>query len=218
LVYVLPAHRLDSTPPSHDLSNPNRRSQVVNIDVQQASTLRYPNVVVSELVRRSARDDLLRAFSMSDDWAQLNWIEVTLSLLPSPHVDSTMIQLAKGGVQEEQGYLAVLYLAQEGRCWALEQLNRQYAKLPISSMEKVDVVALFSRYKYSPTAENLAETIEAMLVNLGDAALQALIIMYPSGRPNFDGPMAAQSYWKRYVAHHRRDSSASLCISNPVHK
>jgi len=178
----------------------------------------YRQAVVDELVRRKASDALLDAFDTTNDWSQLKWIEVTLSRLRDPDVDSLMRRHAEGmweGQYIGKAYLAALYLAKQGKCFGLEQLNRHYGELPISSLERAQVATLFGKYKYYPAAENLTQTIYTMVLNLGDASLEALTAMYPEAQPDVtagptDGYLGSlQDYWEKYVAAHPQVSSGT---------
>ena len=208
LAFVLPLRQPDVAA-TQNLPNP--RARTVTINVEPTSRVHYPELVVNELVRRKPVNQLLDALKESNDWAQDNWLEVALSRVRGSTVDSTMAALARAGADNALGYLALLYFAEIGTPWALLQLDCQYAELPISSMERVDVVRLFGKYKFYPAALNLAETLDAMYLNLGDAALQSLLAMYPEGRSQFDSPVAAAAYWKRYLEEQMGAAHAPSC-------
>lgn len=198
LTNMLPSQEAES--PVTSVSRKGRAS----VEVELAAPPTYLVDVVIELVRRRAGRDLLDAFAKKNDWIQLHWIVFALSLLHDSEIDSIMAQYAQtswGGLKNGKGFLAAIYLAEQGRCLGLEVLNRHYDELPISSLERVHVVSLFGKYRYLPAARNLVETIDAMLVTLGDATLEALSEMYPDA-PVDPAAGSVRTFWEKYVAQH----------------
>ncbi len=181
---------------------------VVQLSITPAASLPYPEAVVEELVRRHASSELLQAFDTTIDMIQLSWLLQTLGRIRGAAVDSALAAIATAPdtldprTIEERTYFALKYFAEVGTPWALRILNCNYDRWPVSSMERADIVSLFGTYKYYPSTPNLAATIDAALVNLGDAALTGLEVMFPEGRKDFRGPEEATTYWKRYVSQH----------------
>jgi hypothetical protein len=181
---------------------------VVQLSITPAATLPYPEAVVEELVRRHASSELLQAFDTTIDMIQLSWLQQTLGRMRGAAVDSAVAAIATAPdtldprTMEERTYFALKYFVEVGTPWALRILNCNYHRWPVSSMERADIVSLFGRHKYYPSAPNLAATIDAALINLGDAALTSLELMFPKGRKDFKGPEEATNYWKRYVSQH----------------
>ncbi|HXI03554.1 MAG TPA: hypothetical protein VNI57_10295 [Candidatus Saccharimonadales bacterium] len=187
-----------------------------SMEMTLSSDLPYPTSVIDELVRRKATALLLQTFETSQDDLQLDWVEVALERLRDAQTDAEMSRLAEAGVREHRGYLAVLYFAETGAGWALTTLNCDYYHLRLSSLEKVDVVVLFGKYKHYPAAPTLADTLEAALNYLSRAALKSLKAMYPKGRDQFrlDGLRSKETaarYWKRYIEKNPVEAAPDSC-------
>ena len=198
------------SPPAGPVTAAARDSEhrAFSLSITPASSLPYPEAVVEELVRRQPTAELLRAFNDPADLVQLSWLEATFERIRTPAVDSGLTLIAgqpdtlDPNFIREPTYYALKYFARDGKPWALRILSCEYTRWPVSSMERAEVVPLFGEYKYYPAAPNLAETIDAMFLNLGDAAMTALKQMFPEGRTDFRSPMEAADYWRQYIGSH----------------
>src|SRR5207253_5375953 len=117
--------------PSRVLGRQSRPSgdslgKTVTIRLRQDSGLSYVDAVVSELVQRTPRRELLQAFDTSRDYVQLSWLEHVLVELRSPQADSGLVHYATMSGREERQYFALKYFAEGGTRWAFDILNCHY--------------------------------------------------------------------------------------------
>ncbi len=200
-VYLLRSPGLDNAQPTHDSTG----DRAVTIPVRADSGLSYLDAVIGELVRRRPFEDLVRPFRAPVvGHIQLAWLEEVFARLRGPEADSALKPFATADETDETQYFALKYFAKAGAPWALDILNCHYFEYPTSSFEWSEIVTLFGKYKYYPAGRNLATTIGAALVNLGDASLQSLLMLYPEGRSDFRSSEEGTRYWTRYVAKHSR--------------
>jgi hypothetical protein len=210
MVSLVPSRALRDRPRSFRDSVRN----VVNIPITADSSLSYLDDVVAELVRRRPYSDLLNAFASSLDFVQQTWIVEVLAHLRSPEADSALKVFATEPDSDYTQYLALKYFAESGASWALAILNCHYFNYPVSSLEWSAIVTLFGEYRYYPAGLNLANTLNAALVNLGDAAEQSLIALYPEAHPDYHSPEEASKFWMRYVKEHQKHEYARTCMSH----
>lgn len=141
--------------------------------------------IEGELIKRKAVDSTYKFFSKIEHLTDLHWTSMILTALRSKHVDDLLRRDATGDLTL-RAYFANSYFAETGQEFALANLNKNYYQYEIPSFAWADTVTLFGKYKYYPAKANLVSTINAAEVNLGDASLESLEMLYPETKPQVD--------------------------------
>jgi hypothetical protein len=151
--------------------------------------------IQQELVRRRVDRALIDAYRRSRDVVQQTQLVATLYELEGGSVVKFMRTLATEDT-ELSNYYALQYLGSRGDRRALEILNKNYFKYPVSSLQWSFTVALFGKYRFRPAVENLIESLNAASLNLAGAALESLQMIFPGSPPEFGSPIEAQRYFR----------------------
>lgn len=164
------------------------------------NTSRHQNpvhAIAMELVRRRSYSALLRRFGDSRDLAQESWVEKILSTIRDPVSDSGMTVFAKRTL-DVRSFFALKYFARVGTPWALEILDSNYGQYTVPSYEWAEIVELFGFYRYTPAAHHIAESIGSF-PDIGVAAIESLVAMYPAGKDRFETAVDARQYWLLFL-------------------
>ena len=101
----------------------------------------------------------------------------------------------------DQNLVAAEYFGKRCEAPALAVLNRNYARYPISSVQRATVARIFGDCHYRPAVPNLVRSVDAMVMNLGIAAHEALTKIYPEAHISEGrSPEDCAAAWRRYVA------------------
>jgi len=155
-------------------------------------------VIHDELVRRAPVDTLIAAFGRAADDAQRATLLQVLYHIDDKQIDSALRGCATPGATEE-AYYCLNYLAKRGDTTALRLLNDHYYEYPISSLQWSYTVALFGKFQYRRATENLLESVDAASGNVGGAAVEALLELYPGAPRDFASAEEAKEKLRRYL-------------------
>jgi hypothetical protein len=161
----------------------------------------YAAGVEQELVTRHPVADMADIFSRTEDKAQQAWIVDVFSQMHDPQADARMHGFMTPGL-DEKNYLAARYFAGKCDAPALKILNQNYGKYGISSLERASLAKIFGACRYTPAVPNLADSINAMILNLGQAAHDSLSRMYPDAHIAATNPTEMQKAWQSYIRAH----------------
>ncbi len=203
------------------LSGPPARSptdstgHVVTLRAREDSSLSYLQSIIGELTRRRPLTALTEALTHSRDLVQLSWVEEALSRMRGPDVHSVLKQIAMIPRTDWAQYFALKYFAELGSLWALAILSCHYEQYAIYGLEWSQTITLFGRYHYYPAAGHLVRQVAVANMNVGFAALQTLLQLYPDGRSHFASPEEAAEYWTHYVQQREpREREQRLCSAH----
>ena len=161
----------------------------------------FPNVdpegVRFQASRRVGTVKLLETLRASDDGSQREAIVRILSERDdSKEIASTFASLLNKDISRASCWMAE-YLAHRGNQRALYLLNDHSGEWWLSSAEWASVVRVFGEQRFYPATPNLIESLGAASLNLGQAALEALMILYPGTKPSDIATIAsAKAYFR----------------------
>lgn len=166
-----------------------------------------------ELARRKPINTLIHRFnnvSPNGDGGLLrDSIQVTLYLISEqeddPRIDKLLRRELDDGTWRGEYYTAV-YLAKKGDTKALSILKDNCWKYSISSVEWAVALREFGRQRYRPAIPCLIKSVDAMVMNAGDAAYQSLLVFYPDAPRNLPTPEAAEHYFRKRYSQERRQT------------
>jgi hypothetical protein len=99
----------------------------------------------------------------------------------------------------EEAYYVAQYLAKKGNGKALEILNQNNFKYPISSWQWSYTLKEFGRHKFTPAIPTLIYCLDAASLNVVDEAYKALQVFYPDSPTTFQSLKEMKTYFeKRY--------------------
>lgn len=162
----------------------------------------YVRAIKAELAKRGPVDRLAAAFAQTDDPLQRRLIfEVLVNLRSAP----SLAALRSSATQqtEEANYLANLYFAQRCDTAALANLNANYGRYSVSSLELASVAKAFGDCDYKAAVPNLVRSVDAASLNLGGAAHLSLQKIYPHAKIDAPDPETAKKSWQHYLTRHR---------------
>jgi hypothetical protein len=118
--------------------------------------------------------------------------------LNDPRIERDFVKRLSPKTTEEAYYIAQ-YLAKRGNRNALEILNENNFKYPISSWQWSYTLREFGRQRFTPAIPTLIEDLDAASLNVVDEAFKALLVFYPDSPPTFASTKEMKSYFeKRY--------------------
>ena len=101
-------------------------------------------------------------------------------------------------------YYAANYLAKRGDRQALAVLSSNAGQYGISSAQWATTVRLFGKYKFMPAVPYLIDSLDAASMNVGAAAMESLLDIFPGPNPPEIGSVAWQEYftgrYREYLA------------------
>jgi hypothetical protein len=97
----------------------------------------------------------------------------------------------------EEAYFIAQYLAKKGNTNALEILNKNNFKYPISSWQWSYTLKEFGRYRYTPAIPTLIQDLDAASLNVVDQAFNALRVFYPESPTSFQSLNEMKTYFKK---------------------
>ncbi len=165
----------------------------------------YLDEIKKEIVARRPIQELVCVLEISDSFPQIGYTSDLLSEVSDRSLDSRLKVIALADISE-RSYFALMYFARRGDVWALERLNTHFYQYPVSSVAWAETVDLFGKYHYLPAAQNMAEAVYSVSLNMADACLRNLELMFPGQHPAFafsPSPEATE-YWKEYIVRHTK--------------
>jgi hypothetical protein len=153
-----------------------------------------------ELVARRATKALLKAFAETDDHFQLYPIADALARLHDPAADAVLHRYVTPGLADTH-MVATEYFGKRCEPKALAILNRNFGRYGISSLETATIAEIFGNCRYRPAGPTLVPWVNAMVMNLGIAAHEALSKIYPDAHIG-EGrtPEECAAAWRHYIA------------------
>ncbi len=144
-------------------------------------------------------DELLIQLSRSgDEYERVHIIAFDLWNIDDPRIENEFLKRLSAQPTEEAYYVAQ-YLAKKGNEKALEILNKNSVKYPISSRQWSYTLREFGRQKFVPAIPTLIECLDAASLNVVEEALKALLVFYPDSPMDFESPAEMKAYFtKRY--------------------
>jgi hypothetical protein len=159
--------------------------------------------VQAEASRRIGTVKLLETLRGSRDNRQKEAIVLILLERDSKEVATTFASLLGKGVDRASCWIAE-YLARRGDERALRVLNDNFREWEVSSLEWASVLRVFGQQHFYPATANLIESLDAASMNLGQAALETLMTLYPGAQPNDVATIAGAQVYFRARANSRR--------------
>jgi hypothetical protein len=142
-------------------------------------------------------DELLSQLSHAEDESdRVHIIAFDLWNLDDPRIDSEFVKRLSSETTGEAYYVAQ-YLAKRGNRKALEILNRNNYKYPISSWQWSYTLKEFGRHKFTPAIPTLIEALDAASLNVVDEAYKALQVFYPDSPANFQSLKEMKTYFEK---------------------
>lgn len=167
--------------------------------------------VSAELLRRRDTGFLIDAYVRTSNETTRHYLVLTLCQIDDPAV----LRAFQGWLSEsesEANYRIADYAARRGDRIALAQLNRHYFMYPVSSVQWASTVELFGRFGHRQAIPNLVNSLDAASLNLAEAALHALRLLYPDAPKIFTTSQDAQQYFRA------RFEAESRGVSFPVER
>jgi hypothetical protein len=153
------------------------------------------NDIQDELIARKPSRLLINLYNSTKIEISRQYIFDTMYLID----DSLILNFMKTRINDSANYgnyYACMYLGKKGYTKALEILNDNYWKWPISSWQFSYTAELFGKYKYYPAIDNLIESINAASINIAAGAIEALQNLFPGSPKDFGCPEEAAKYFK----------------------
>ncbi len=97
----------------------------------------------------------------------------------------------------EEAYYVAQYLAKKGNLKALEILNQNNFRYPISSWQWSYTLREFGRHKFTPAIPILIADLDAASLNVVDEAFEALLVFYPDSPTSFQSLEEMKIYFKK---------------------
>ena len=163
----------------------------------------YLDDIKKEIVTRRPLKELVCVLETSDSFPQLGYTSDLLTKVADHSLDSRLKSVATADISE-RAYFALIYFARRGDVWALERLNAHFYQYPVPSVVWTEAVDLLGKYRYLPAARNLAQAVHSVSLDMAEACLRNLELMFPDSHPRFSTLLEAREYWKRYVAEHTK--------------
>jgi hypothetical protein len=104
----------------------------------------------------------------------------------------------------EGDYYNALYLAKKGNRKALSILTANCWKYSVSSVQWADALSEFGHQHYRPAIPCLIESLNAMVLNAGDASYQSLLEFYPDAPGDLPSQETAEEYFQNRYKQERR--------------
>ena len=144
-------------------------------------------------------DELLSKLSRTQEESdRAHIIAFDLWNLDDPRIERDFVKRLSPKTTEEAYYVAQ-YLAKKGNKNALEILNKNNFKYPISSWQWSYTLKEFGRHKFIPANPTLIENLDAASLNVVDEAFKAILVFYPDSPETFASPSEMKRYFqKRY--------------------
>lgn len=162
-----------------------------------------PEGVQAEAARRIARAKLLKTLRATHDDSQKEALVKILAQHDDKEVAATFASLLGKGTDRPSCWMAE-YLARRGDQRALRLLNDRYREWQVSSLEWASVLRVFGQQRYYPASDNLIESLDAASMNVGQAALDTLMTLYPGAQRNDIATIReAQAYFRGRAASRR---------------
>jgi hypothetical protein len=155
----------------------------------------FTEAICDELVARREVDFLLASLNTTknDDAGELLVSDVLYRIDDHKVFEAFARRLSDN--EDRQSYYVALYLAERGDTVALETLNRHYFQYTVASFEWAHAAEAFGKFRYTPAARNLTESLDAASLNLSGATCNALQEIYPDSPRHFAGPTEARNYY-----------------------
>lgn len=152
---------------------------------------------------RIGTQKLLTTFRTSRDDLQREALVRILSDRQEKEIAATFAALLSNRVDAVSCWMAA-YLAHRGDRRALHILNDHYWEWPVSGPEWNTVVYVFGEQHYYEASDNLIELLNAASGNLSNAALEALLRMYPGSKvAGIETIAGMQAYFRTLASSHR---------------
>ncbi len=102
------------------------------------------------------------------------------------HIDDTLVLTELRGIMSNEPelymYYVVYYVARTGDIEALRILNENYYQYGVSSWEWSAAVELFGEHRYEPAISNLVGSLDAVSLNVVEAAVHSLERLFPDAK------------------------------------
>jgi hypothetical protein len=155
-----------------------------------------PPAVRKAVAERVALPKLLAVLKSSRDLTEKEAIVFVLSERKDPEIASAFASILGTRPDSSSCWMAV-YLARSGDVRALDFLDKNYWKCPVSSWQWSYVVPVFGEQKFFPATAHLLESLNAASLNLAEAALHTLGLLYPGASPSdVETPAVARRYYE----------------------
>ena len=144
-------------------------------------------------------DQLLSQLSHTkDEYDRVHIITFDLWNIDDPRIENEFAKRLSDAPTEEAYYVAQ-YLAKKGNTKALEILNKNNFKYPVSSWQWSYTLREFGRHKFIPAIPTLIYGLGAASLNVVDEAYKALLVFYPDSPASFQSIEEMKTYFeKRY--------------------
>ena len=159
--------------------------------------------VMDSLTARRAVEVLVTAIDHPADATQKKY-----AILAAYHLDDARVVAAMARHLTSEttaaAYYATNYMAKRGDRQALAVLYSNGGHYGISSVQWAATVRLFGKYKFMPAVPYLIDSLDAASMNVGAAAMESLLDIFPGPNPPEIGSVAWQEYftgrYREYLA------------------
>jgi hypothetical protein len=165
----------------------------------------YVFAVMDSLTARRAVEVLVAAIDHPADSTQEEYVILAAYDLEDPRVVAVMARHVTSETTAV-AYYAANYLAKRGDRQALAVLSSNAGQYGISSAQWATTVRLFGKYKFMPAVPYLIDSLDAASMNVGAAATESLLDIFPGPYPSELDLVSWQEHFRRmyrkYLADH----------------